>query len=192
MSNLYCKEIRKKSIKRVKKNSPHRIRMNDKDDSAWVFDSLIGFLQGPIWSTPLITFIEEKSLSKLKYLCNELFYIIYINIYFFLKTFLKILLKMTLFLLILNLWKITRKDVTILFKHRTKNESFNFSKALSYTLNRFFFVLFFHSIRSGCRGKWWVSKDISGVQKSGGFIAWLFYGRHGNHSGTIRVRLYRK
>ncbi|PBC33907.1 Coiled-coil domain-containing protein [Apis cerana cerana] len=36
--------------------------MNDKDDSAWVFDSLIGFLQGPIWSTPLITFIEEKSL----------------------------------------------------------------------------------------------------------------------------------
>ncbi|XP_076657698.1 cilia- and flagella-associated protein 36 [Halictus rubicundus] len=36
--------------------------MNDKEDSAWVFDSLIGFLQGPIWSAPLITFIEEKSL----------------------------------------------------------------------------------------------------------------------------------
>ncbi|XP_053985385.1 cilia- and flagella-associated protein 36 [Hylaeus volcanicus] len=36
--------------------------MNDKDDSAWVFDSLIGFLQGPVWSAPLITFIEEKSL----------------------------------------------------------------------------------------------------------------------------------
>ncbi|XP_076666978.1 cilia- and flagella-associated protein 36 [Andrena cerasifolii] len=36
--------------------------MNDKDDSAWVFDSLIGFLQGPIWSAPLVTFIEEKSL----------------------------------------------------------------------------------------------------------------------------------
>ncbi|XP_039315214.1 cilia- and flagella-associated protein 36-like isoform X2 [Solenopsis invicta] len=35
---------------------------NDKDDSAWVFDSLIGFLQGPIWSSPLMTFIEEKSL----------------------------------------------------------------------------------------------------------------------------------
>ncbi|XP_011882795.1 PREDICTED: cilia- and flagella-associated protein 36 [Vollenhovia emeryi] len=35
---------------------------NDKDDSAWVFDSLIGFLQGPIWSSPLLTFIEEKSL----------------------------------------------------------------------------------------------------------------------------------
>lgn len=37
--------------------------MNDKDDSAWVFDSLIGFLQGPIWSSPLLTFIEEKSLG---------------------------------------------------------------------------------------------------------------------------------
>lgn len=36
--------------------------MNDKDDCAWVFDSLIGFLQGPIWSSPLLTFIEEKSL----------------------------------------------------------------------------------------------------------------------------------
>ncbi|XP_072753390.1 cilia- and flagella-associated protein 36 [Anoplolepis gracilipes] len=36
--------------------------MNDQDDSAWVFDSLIGFLQGPIWSSPLLTFIEEKSL----------------------------------------------------------------------------------------------------------------------------------
>ncbi|KAG7202760.1 hypothetical protein KM043_009929 [Ampulex compressa] len=36
--------------------------MNDKEDCAWVFDSLIGFLQGPIWSAPLLTFIEEKSL----------------------------------------------------------------------------------------------------------------------------------
>lgn len=138
MSNLYCKEIRKKSIKRAKKNFLHRIRMNDKDDSAWVFDSLIGFLQGPIWSTPLITFIEEKSLSKLKYLCNKSFYIVYINIYFFLKIFLKIFLKMTLFLLILNLWKITRKDV----KYRMKNEFFNFSKALSYTFIDFFCFVF--------------------------------------------------
>lgn len=36
--------------------------MQEKDDSAWVFDSLIGFLQGPIWSAPLMTFIEENSL----------------------------------------------------------------------------------------------------------------------------------
>lgn len=36
--------------------------MNEKEDCAWVFDSLIGFLQGPIWSAPLLTFIEERSL----------------------------------------------------------------------------------------------------------------------------------
>ncbi|XP_012275802.1 cilia- and flagella-associated protein 36 [Orussus abietinus] len=36
--------------------------MTTKEDSAWVFDSLVGFLQGPIWSAPLLTFIEEKSL----------------------------------------------------------------------------------------------------------------------------------
>lgn len=40
--------------------------MNEIEDSAWVFDSLVGFLQGPIWSAPLVTFIEEKSLSKYK------------------------------------------------------------------------------------------------------------------------------
>ena len=40
--------------------------MDDRDESAWVFDSLIGFLQGPIWSAPLMTFIEENSLSKSK------------------------------------------------------------------------------------------------------------------------------
>ncbi|XP_008553586.1 cilia- and flagella-associated protein 36 [Microplitis demolitor] len=32
------------------------------EDSGWVFDSLVGFLQGPIWSAPLLTFIEERSL----------------------------------------------------------------------------------------------------------------------------------
>ncbi|XP_033227355.1 cilia- and flagella-associated protein 36 isoform X3 [Belonocnema kinseyi] len=36
--------------------------MGDRDESAWVFDSLIGFLQGPIWSAPLMSFIEENSL----------------------------------------------------------------------------------------------------------------------------------
>lgn len=33
------------------------------DDSAWVFDSLICFLNGPEWNAPLQSFIEEKSLS---------------------------------------------------------------------------------------------------------------------------------
>ncbi|VVC96429.1 unnamed protein product [Leptidea sinapis] len=36
--------------------------MDNLDNNAWVFDSLIGFLHGPIWNVPLQTFIEEKSL----------------------------------------------------------------------------------------------------------------------------------
>ncbi|XP_063921346.1 cilia- and flagella-associated protein 36 [Zophobas morio] len=32
------------------------------DDNSWVFDSLVAFLNGPIWSAPLDSFIEEKSL----------------------------------------------------------------------------------------------------------------------------------
>lgn len=59
--------------------------MDDKDDSAWVFDSLIGFLQGPIWSAPLITFIEEKSLSKSRYFRNKPFCVVH-NLYLFFKT----------------------------------------------------------------------------------------------------------
>lgn len=34
------------------------------ESNAWVFDSLIGFLHGPVWNAPLQTFIEEKSLGN--------------------------------------------------------------------------------------------------------------------------------
>ncbi|KAF7279916.1 hypothetical protein GWI33_006620 [Rhynchophorus ferrugineus] len=36
--------------------------MAAEDDSDWVFDSLVCFLNGPIWNAPLQSFIEEKSL----------------------------------------------------------------------------------------------------------------------------------
>ncbi|KAJ2938750.1 hypothetical protein O0L34_g3366 [Tuta absoluta] len=36
--------------------------MEQVDNNAWVFDSLVGFLHGPVWNIPLQTFIEEKSL----------------------------------------------------------------------------------------------------------------------------------
>ncbi|XP_075983260.1 cilia- and flagella-associated protein 36 [Anticarsia gemmatalis] len=36
--------------------------MEQLDGNAWVFDSLVGFLHGPVWNVPLQTFIEEKSL----------------------------------------------------------------------------------------------------------------------------------
>merc|ERR1712141_744866 len=29
---------------------------------SWVFDSLVGFLRGPVWNVPILTFIEHKSL----------------------------------------------------------------------------------------------------------------------------------
>lgn len=35
-------------------------------DTSWVLDSLVGFLQGPIWNIPIISFIEQKSISELK------------------------------------------------------------------------------------------------------------------------------
>lgn len=38
--------------------------MENSDSNAWVFDSLVGFLHGPVWNVPLQTFIEEKSLRK--------------------------------------------------------------------------------------------------------------------------------
>lgn len=63
---------------------------------------------------------------------------------------------------------------------------------LFFNVFSYFFLPFLRSIRGGRRRKRRVSKDISGVQKSGGLIAWLFHGRHGDHSGAIRVRLYRE
>ncbi|XP_030766503.1 cilia- and flagella-associated protein 36 [Sitophilus oryzae] len=32
------------------------------DDNSWVFDSLVCFLNGPIWNAPLQSFVEEKSI----------------------------------------------------------------------------------------------------------------------------------
>ncbi|XP_042213562.1 cilia- and flagella-associated protein 36-like [Homarus americanus] len=32
------------------------------DDNAWVLDSLVNFLRGPVWNVPILTFIEHKSL----------------------------------------------------------------------------------------------------------------------------------
>ena len=34
------------------------------EESSWVYDSLVGFLAGPVWQVPILTFIENKSLSK--------------------------------------------------------------------------------------------------------------------------------
>ena len=39
------------------------LSVEDHADS-WVFDSLVNFLRGPVWCVPVMTFIEQKSLSK--------------------------------------------------------------------------------------------------------------------------------
>lgn len=51
------------------------------ESNAWVFDSLIGFLHGPVWNAPLQTFIEEESLSKIS------FYVISVGFFTDLLTF---------------------------------------------------------------------------------------------------------
>ena len=33
------------------------------DEHAWVFDSLVDFLRGPLWNIPIMNFIEEKSMT---------------------------------------------------------------------------------------------------------------------------------
>lgn len=35
---------------------------SDDDESSWVFESLVGYLRGPAWNIPIITFIEQKSI----------------------------------------------------------------------------------------------------------------------------------
>ena len=39
-------------------------RKNEETEDSWVFDSLIGFLRGPVWCVPVMTFIEQKSLGN--------------------------------------------------------------------------------------------------------------------------------
>ncbi|XP_075723166.1 cilia- and flagella-associated protein 36-like isoform X2 [Rhipicephalus microplus] len=35
---------------------------SDDDETSWVFESLVGYLRGPAWNIPIITFIEQKSI----------------------------------------------------------------------------------------------------------------------------------
>ena len=30
----------------------------------WVLDSLVGFLKGPLWSQPLFSFLDDKSVGE--------------------------------------------------------------------------------------------------------------------------------
>jgi hypothetical protein len=48
-----------------KKKEPTYVQDSARDpEDAWIFDSLVGFLRGPVWHVPVMSFIEQKSLSK--------------------------------------------------------------------------------------------------------------------------------
>lgn len=38
------------------------------DDQSWVLDSLVGFLKGPLWSSSLNNFIDQKSIGMNGYI----------------------------------------------------------------------------------------------------------------------------
>ena len=38
-------------------------RQPKEDEHAWVFDSLVDFLRGPLWNIPIMNFIEERSMT---------------------------------------------------------------------------------------------------------------------------------
>jgi hypothetical protein len=33
-------------------------------ENEWVLDSLVGFLKGPLWTQPLFSFLDEKSVGE--------------------------------------------------------------------------------------------------------------------------------
>ena len=55
---------------RRKSKSKEQSKNDDTEDS-WVFDSLVGFLRGPVWCVPVMTFIEQKSLGNDFSYCDE-------------------------------------------------------------------------------------------------------------------------
>lgn len=34
------------------------------DNADWILDSLVAYLRGPIWLTPILNFVEQKSVGK--------------------------------------------------------------------------------------------------------------------------------
>ena len=48
-------------------------------EDAWIFDSLVGFLRGPVWHVPVMSFIEQKSLSKWNFHENCSFLLIFLK-----------------------------------------------------------------------------------------------------------------
>ncbi len=55
---------KKSDSKKSGKGQQPEVDEAENNEDAWVFDSLVGFLRGPVWNVPVLTFIEHKSLSE--------------------------------------------------------------------------------------------------------------------------------
>ena len=65
-----------------KKKEPTYVQDSARDpEDAWIFDSLVGFLRGPVWHVPVMSFIEQKSLSKYFFLHRTKVHFISANMY---------------------------------------------------------------------------------------------------------------
>ena len=53
--------------------------VEDTDPDSWIYDSLVGFLKGPVWQVPVMSFIEQKSLSKFSLILQSEFQTLKLN-----------------------------------------------------------------------------------------------------------------
>lgn len=52
------------SPKKIKSNRNLESEMANEEGFSWVFESLVGFLKGPVWEAAVLTFIEKKSVGE--------------------------------------------------------------------------------------------------------------------------------
>lgn len=43
----------------------------EENNADWILDSLVAYLQGPVWITPILNFVEQKSVGVLKHESNH-------------------------------------------------------------------------------------------------------------------------
>jgi hypothetical protein len=45
---------------------------DDSENADWILESLVAYLRGPVWVTPILNFLEEKSVGNCSYsMCQK-------------------------------------------------------------------------------------------------------------------------
>ena len=45
---------------------------DDSENADWILESLVAYLRGPVWVTPILNFLEEKSVGKFSHnMCQK-------------------------------------------------------------------------------------------------------------------------